>query len=114
METPTDVEVADGLATVAEELVKEDDSKETPKERLIRYIGALFMEENKGKWYISIGRISWWLAFSPALYIWIDTLGKQDITPHHLTVLLLLAAYNMSKKGLEVIKSKISTQDGPG
>lgn len=114
METPTDVEVADGLATVAEELVKEDDSKETPKERLIRYIGALFMEENKGKWYISIGRISWWLAFSPALYIWIDTLGKQDITPHHLTVLLLLAGYNFGKKVVNKFKQSIPPADGPG
>lgn len=114
METPTDVEVADGLATVAEELVKEEDTKETLKERLVRYVGALFMEKKDGKWYISVGRVSWWLAFSPALYIWVDTLGENDITPHHLTVLLLLAAYNMGKKGLEVIKNKIPTQDGPG
>jgi len=113
MEDKTKVQAADAMATVAEELIKED--KETLKEKLMRYFFALFFEYKKGKWVISIGRISWWLAFSPALYIWIDSLGKQDITDHHLTVLLLLAGYNFGKKVVDgFIAKKTPEADGPG
>jgi len=81
----------------------------------IKYFGALFMEKKDGaEWAISIGRTAFWSAFIPALHIWIANGGDKDITSNHLTILLILAAYNMGKKGLEVIKSKISEQDGPG
>jgi len=121
MEDETKVEVADAMATAAEELVKEkEDNSETRKEKLIRYFLALFFEykkkkNGKGKWVISVGRVSWWLAFSPALYIWISTMGKQDIAEHHLTVLLLLAGYNFGKKVVDgFVTKKEPETDGPG
>lgn len=116
MEKPSNVEVADAMATVAEELVKPT-PPETWRQKLMRYAGALFFEKKEGKWVISIGRISWWLAFSPALWIWIENMGgDKDITEHHLTVLLLLAGYNFGKKVVDgfASKKKESEADGPG
>jgi hypothetical protein len=84
--------------------------------RFINYFGALFMERStNNSWRISIGRVSWLAAFIPALYVWIESGGQQDIAPHHLTVLLLLAAYNFGKKGLKIIKNKMPVnENGPG
>ncbi|KKM23461.1 hypothetical protein LCGC14_1614960 [marine sediment metagenome] len=83
--------------------------------KCIKYFGALFMEKiEKDEWKVSIGRISWWIVFADAMYIWISSVGEKDITDHHLTVLLLLAGYNFGKKGLEVIKNKMTNNNGPG
>jgi len=118
MEDTTKVQVADALATAAEELAAPA-PPETFKEKFMRYFGALLFEKKDKKWVISIGRISWWLAFSPALVVWIDNVGKpvadqMDITAHHLTVLLLLAGYNFGKKVTEAIAKKSAASDGPG
>ncbi|KKM66174.1 hypothetical protein LCGC14_1483870 [marine sediment metagenome] len=86
--------------------------------KFISYFGALFMEKAENdKWRVSIGRTSWWLVLIPALYTWIGS--TQDITAHHLTVLLLLAGYNFGKHGLNVFKNKTSANNnqnlnGPG
>lgn len=116
MEKPETVEVDDAMATVAEELIKED-FKESWKDKLMRLAMALFYEKKEGKWAISVGRISWWLAFSPALYIWIDSKGIQDISEHHLTILIILAGYNFGKKVVDKFKKLTTTAspvDGPG
>lgn len=116
--TSKKAQAAELAARAAAELAKP--SPETLKEKFMRYFGALLFEKKEGKWIISIGRISWWLAFAPALYVWVDGMGKPgvesvDITEHHLTVLLLLAGYNFGKKITEVIsKKKEETADGPG
>ena len=118
MEKPNDVEIAEAMATAAEKLIKETETKETWKEKFMRLAMALIYEKkSNGRWTLSIGRVSWWVAFLPAAYIWVDSMGKQDITPHHLTVLLLLAGYNFGKHGLEVLKKKMApaaVSDGPG
>ena len=94
-------EKADAIATIAEEVMVE----ETWKDKFMRLAMALLYEKNKGgKWTLSIGRVSWWCAFSPALYIW--TLKATDITEHHLTILLVLAGYNLGKHGLNAIKAR--------
>ena len=80
----------------------------------MRFVGGLFMERKGDIWAISVGRVSWWLAFSPAIYIWVESMGTKDIADHHLTVLLLLATYNMGKKGLEILNKKITNDNGPG
>lgn len=122
MEQETKVEVADAMATVAENLIKPKE-KETTKEKFMRLIGALLFEKKENKWTISVGRISWWLTFSPALYIWVDGMGKPgieslDITEHHLTVLLLLAGYNFGKRVVDAVANKAAAKpqggDGPG
>jgi len=125
MEKPTKVEVAAASAMVAEELAAPGYEDETLKQRFMRYVGALFFEKKEGgKWTVSIGRISWWLAFAPALYVWIDNIDKPvaeivDITGHHLSVLMVLAAYNFGKHVKDAIASKITppqppVEDGPG
>jgi len=111
MEDITKVQVADALATAAEELAA---PPETFKEKFMRYFGALLFEKKAGKWIISVGRISWWMAFSPALYVWADSAGSQDITDHHMTVLIILAGYNMGKKVIEKLKNGNAQEDGPG
>lgn len=81
--------------------------------KIFYFLSGLIVEKGSDK--ISLGRASWWLIFIPALYIWVDSLGKQDIADHHLAILLLLATYNFGKKGLEVIKNrKLAKEDGPG
>lgn len=109
-----DVKTADTLATVAEELVKIDQLNETWKDKLMRLLMALLYERKNNQWVISVGRVSWWLAFGPALYIW--TWVREDITEHHLTVLLLLAGYNFGKKVVDgfVNKKLTDNDDGPG
>jgi len=82
------------------------------KEKFMHWIGALFYERKNKEWTISIGRVSWWGAFIPALHIWI-TCGIEDIAPNHIAVLLLLAGYNFGKHGLEIFKKKEEIE-GPG
>lgn len=78
----------------------------------MKYCGPLFMEKDKNNvWRISIGRFSWWVSFLPALYIWISSLGQDDIATGHLTVLMALTAYNFGKK---LTSKTASNQDGPG
>jgi hypothetical protein len=83
----------------------------TKKEKFMHWIGALFYERKDDKWTISIGRISWWLAFSPALYTWVEC--GRDITDHHMTILIILAGYNLGKKVVDGFKKKEKI-DGPG
>jgi len=80
------------------------------------------MEKNQdGVWTISLGRVSFWLAFAPAVFIWIGGGGileegasLKDISPNHLTVLLTLAGYNFSKKAIDTVKQIWGKSDGPG
>lgn len=98
------------------------------KDILVRLVGALILEkDSKDQWAISTGKVAWWLAFIPAIYIWSSGKGilgdggeaLKDISPNHLKMLYTLAAYNFSKKGLEVAKKYLSKSepnslDGPG
>lgn len=117
-----DVKVAEGMAKVGASLVS--GTKFTWKafcRRAIQFVGGLFMErKDDGEWVISIGRVSWWLAFSPALYIWISSGGlleegnpMKDISPNHLTILMTLAGYNFGKKVADTV-GKVWGGDGPG
>ena len=58
----------------------------------------LIAEKNdKGEYTnVSLGRISFWICFLPALYIWIW--GTGDIQPSHLQMLYITATYNLMKK----------------
>jgi hypothetical protein len=104
--------------------------------RIFQFIGGLLMERGEdGVWTMSLGRVAWWLAFIPALVIWIKSKGglsegisNYDISPNHLTLLLTLAGYNLGKRVLDTVagvvvtgkKSKRTTkvtvaeEDGPG
>jgi hypothetical protein len=121
--TPKDVQAAEAAAKVALHLYENKDKKssgwkgfwEAVKDKCLRFVGALFMEWNGDEWVISIGRVSWWLAFAPALYIFMVAfaattsvtdaadLVSRDITPNHLTILLTLAAYNFGKKVADTV-----------
>lgn len=121
-ETPKDVQAAEAAAKVAMRLYENKDKKtnwgkfwDACKDKCLRFFGALFMEWNGDEWVVSIGRVSWWLAFAPALYIFIaafaattsvteaSQLVARDITPNHLTILLTLAAYNFGKKVADTV-----------
>lgn len=126
--TQKDVQAADAAAKAAKHLFDNKDKKfswsefwDNFKDRAVRFSGALIMEKNnKDQWVISIGRISWWLAFTPALYIWLDNNGTadpelmKDITPNHLTILLTLAGYNFGKKVMDGVNKVWGKGDGPG
>jgi hypothetical protein len=70
-------------------------------EKFISKLGffiSLISERNeKGKYAnISIGRISFWIVFLLALWIWTTTTG--DIQPAHLQMLYITTTYNLMKK----------------
>ena len=58
------------------ELISADSKKSTwedIKQKAIQLLGGLLMEKNKdGMWTMSLGRVSFWLAFVPALIIWVS------------------------------------------
>jgi hypothetical protein len=127
----TDVKVAETIAKGAEPLVKPKPKSdktfwESFKQKAVQLIGGLLMEKNsEGMWTISLGRVSFWLAFIPALVIWVngdgnleDGVSLKDISPNHLTVLLTLAGYNFGKKVADTVKQvwgkNDSENDGPG
>jgi hypothetical protein len=82
------------------------------KKKLLQLLGGLIMEKNdEGVYVIAIGRVSWWMAFLPAIGIWIASGGKlnagdaiRDISPNHFNVLVLLAGYNFGKKITDTAK----------
>lgn len=137
-ETPKDVKAAELAAKGSKHLF---DNKDAPpfswkkfwkdlQEKAMRFAGALLCERDKNdRWTVSIGRVSWWLAFTPALYIFIAAfvatkdvtdateMVSRDITPNHLTILLTLAGYNFGKKVAETVNKvwgKSEPTDGPG
>lgn len=85
---------------------------EAIKKKAIQLIGGLIMEKNQdGIWTISLGRVSFWLAFAPAIFIWVsgggilkEGVSLKDISPNHLTILLTLAGYNFGKKLTDTVK----------
>ena len=125
-----EVKAAELAAKAAEKLAENKGLKgvwSSSKDKAVRYLGALVFEKDKtGEWVISIGRVSWWMTFLPALYIFIAAFQStsnvteaaemvpRDITPNHLTVLLTLAGYNFGKKVAEVVTKVWGKSDGPG
>jgi hypothetical protein len=118
-----DVKAAELAARVAEQMIKPT-KWEAFKRRMIQLVGGLVMEKNKdGEWVISIGRVAWWLAFTPAVYIWISSGGSleagealKDISPNHFNILVVLAGYNFGKKVTEAAGNIFGkkSEDGPG
>ena len=124
-EKQTDVKVAETIAKGAELLVKPKRKSSKPfwenvKHKAVQLIGGLLMERNEeGMWTISLGRVSFWLAFIPALVIWAngggnleDGVSLKDISPNHLTILLTLAGYNFGKKVADTVKQVWGKNDG--
>lgn len=61
------------------------------------FISLIAEKDDKGEYSnISIGRISFWITFSIAVYIW--TLGTGDIQASHLQMLYITTTYNLMKK----------------
>lgn len=90
------------------------------KNKIRQLFGSLFMEKNKDEWVASIGRVSWWLVFIPAIFIWASSGGSldageatKDISPNHLSVLVLLAGYNFGKKVMDSVKDVVGNNDSP-
>jgi hypothetical protein len=89
---------------------------QTIRHRIMHLLGSLIMEKNEvGEWQISLARVSWWLAFLPAVGIWIYGRGfiekgnpVTDISPNHFNTLVFLAAYNFGKKVADVVKLAVA------
>lgn len=126
--TDQDTKIADKLATAALNLAKrKKKEKLSLKDKFVKKLGPLIMErDDVGEWAMSTGKVSWWLAFLPALYIFMasfvssqvgegaaEVLSK-DITPNHLTILLTLAGYNFGKKVASTVTKIWGKSDGPG
>lgn len=123
-DTPKDVKAAEAVAQVALSLTKPSPkfTWDSFKEKVLQFFGGLIMEKKDGKYVISIGRVAWWMAFLPAVAIWISSGGSleagealKDISPNHFSILVVLAGYNFGKhatSAAEKIWAKKS--DGPG
>ena len=80
--------------------------------KTLQSFGSLFMEKNdKDEWNLSLGRVSFWIVFIPAVYIWVsgngtlaDGISTKDISPNHLAILLTMITYNFGKKVSDVVK----------
>ena len=89
------------------------------RRKMLQLLGGLIMEKNEdGLYVISIGRVAWWMAFLPAIGIWISGGGKlddggalKDISPNHFNMLLVLAAYNMGKKMTDIVSKFVSPKE---
>lgn len=57
---------------------------------------------------LSIGRISYWIVFAVMLYSWIQNVEHQESLT---TVLMSLMAYEVFKKGRDVVKSHLNDDD---
>ena len=57
---------------------------------------------------ISIGRISYWIVFSVMLYSWVQNIEHQESLT---TVLMSLMAYEVFKKGRDVVKGHLNEKD---
>lgn len=83
------------------------------RRKVLQLLGGLIMEKNDdGLYVVSIGRVAWWMAFLPAIGIWIAGGGKldagdavKDISPNHFNMLVLLAGYNFGKKLTDTVKA---------
>lgn len=90
------------------------------RRKILQLLGGLIMEKNEdGLYVISIGRVAWWMAFLPAIGIWIAGGGKldagdavKDISPNHFNMLVLLAGYNFGKKITDIAKVIFSKKSG--
>lgn len=58
----------------------------------------LISEKNDNGEYtnISLGRVSFWICFGIAIYVW--TMGTGDIQASHLQMLYITTTYNLMKK----------------
>lgn len=137
---PADNKITEGAATVAKKLFEGRNIKvnwaknwHNFKHKCIQFFGGLLMEKNDDGHYVaSMGRISWWIAFLPAIHIWASGKGLlsdgealKDISPNHLNVLVMLAAYNFGKKAIDAANNMWgrgkaapsgppTAEDGPG
>jgi len=64
---------------------------------------GLFMEETEpGKYKVSKGSVAFWIAFLPAIYVWVKSFAltgvAADIGGNHYNILMLLTVYNLGKK----------------
>lgn len=76
--------------------------------KILNFLSGLVVENGSNK--MSLGRISWWIIFGAASKILIS---GGDITSNHLTILLILAGYNMGKKAIDKFKKSVN-ENGPG
>jgi hypothetical protein len=128
--SPKDVKAAEAIAQAALSLTEPSHKLtwDAFKEKVFQFFGGLIMEEKDGKYVISVGRTAWWMAFLPAVAIWVSSGGSldagealKDISPNHYNILVVLAGYNFGKhmvSGAQKIlqrKSRPHTEnDGPG
>jgi len=128
-----EIKVGDAATELAKKLF-EDRNKKTDwaetwdnfKHKLIQLLGSLVMEKDDGIYTLSTGKVAFWLAFIPALYIWVSGHGilengiaTKDISENHLKVLMVLITYNFGKKMVGAMnniwgKDSDSPNDGPG
>ena len=121
----TDVKMAEALATAGTIMVAYP-KWDAFKHKAIQLFGGLIMEKNdEGAYVISVGRVAFWMAFLPAVGIWLSSKGQlsageaiKDISPNHFNMLVILAGYNLGKKAIDTVKSmwgsKSDAEDGPG
>ena len=84
------------------------------KNKVLQLLGGLVMEKKDDKWIVSMGRVSWWMVFIPAIVIWMssgaaldDKDPMKDISPNHLSVIVMMAGYNFGKKVVDSVGTAI-------
>ena len=80
--------------------------------KIVDFFAGIIMEhDDDGSWTISLGRLAFWACFVPAVLIWAqnviqpDITKLKDVTPNHLSLLMILLAYNLGKKLPGMIQS---------
>jgi hypothetical protein len=65
----------------------------------MRCLAGLFVGNRPGS--LSLGRITLWLVFIPALVMW---LRQKDITQSHFEFLVIIVGYNLGSKFIKSLK----------
>lgn len=60
---------------------------------------------------VSIGRVSFWIVFGSALWMWLTGTATPDIPASMAQLLYVLLSYNLFKKGMDIWRYKIQ-RDG--
>lgn len=69
------------------------------------FISLISEKDENGEFSnISVGRVSFWLTFGLAMYIWIFT--NHDVTVAHTQMLYITTTYNILKKSILFKESK--------
>lgn len=70
--------------------------KDYSTEKLLQFVGGLFMEQKDGKWVASLGRLSFWIVFAHVMYFFQT---GQEVAADEMSIFYALLGYQGVKIG---------------